>query len=53
MCAHALRDGKFGVGAGVAGSALRPLRPITARTRAISEENLHERLALAGPRDED
>src|ERR1035438_1849071 len=36
----------------MAGRALRPLRVVTARTREISEENLHERLALTGPRDE-
>ena len=31
---------------------LRPLREMTATTRQISERNLNERLALAGPRDE-
>lgn len=36
----------------VAGRVLAPLRMITARTQAISEANLHERLALAGPDDE-
>lgn len=36
----------------VAGRVLSPLRTITARTRRISEESLHERLALSGPRDE-
>ncbi|HEY2479753.1 MAG TPA: HAMP domain-containing sensor histidine kinase [Solirubrobacterales bacterium] len=36
----------------VAGRVLRPLRTMTATTRQISERNLHERLALAGPRDE-
>jgi signal transduction histidine kinase len=36
----------------VAGRVLAPLRVITARTREISEENLHERLALTGPEDE-
>jgi two-component system sensor histidine kinase VanS len=36
----------------VAGRVLRPLRAMTASTRQISERNLHERLALAGPRDE-
>jgi signal transduction histidine kinase len=35
-----------------AGRALRPLRVITAATRRISDRNLNERLALAGPRDE-
>jgi signal transduction histidine kinase len=36
----------------VAGRVLRPLRSMTAATRRISERNLHQRLALAGPRDE-
>ena len=36
----------------VAGRVLAPLRVITTRTHAISEANLHERLALAGPQDE-
>ncbi len=36
----------------VAGRVLSPLRTITARTRRLSEQSLHERLALAGPRDE-
>jgi signal transduction histidine kinase len=36
----------------VAGRVLRPLRVMTATTRQISERNLHERLALAGPNDE-
>ena len=36
----------------VAGRVLRPLRVMTATTRQISEHNLHERLALAGPDDE-
>jgi two-component system sensor histidine kinase VanS len=36
----------------VAGRVLRPLRTMTATTRRISERNLHERLALSGPRDE-
>ena len=36
----------------MAGRVLRPLRTITATTRQISEENLHQRLALAGPADE-
>ena len=35
-----------------AGRSLRPLRAITAATRRISDRNLHERLALPGPRDE-
>jgi signal transduction histidine kinase len=35
-----------------AGRSLRPLRLITATARRISEDNLHERLALAGPNDE-
>jgi signal transduction histidine kinase len=36
----------------VAGRVLLPLRTITATTRQISDVNLHQRLALAGPRDE-
>ncbi len=36
----------------VAGRVLRPLRAMTATTRQISERNLHQRLALPGPRDE-
>jgi signal transduction histidine kinase len=40
------------LGSLVAGRVLRPLRTMTAATRRISEENLHQRLALAGPRDE-
>jgi signal transduction histidine kinase len=36
----------------VAGRALRPLRTMTATTRRISHDNLHERLALEGPDDE-
>ena len=36
----------------VAGRALRPLRTLTAATRRISHDRLHERIALDGPRDE-
>jgi signal transduction histidine kinase len=36
----------------VAGRVLRPLRSMTAATREISEASLHQRLAMAGPRDE-
>jgi signal transduction histidine kinase len=36
----------------VAGRALRPLRAITSATQQISEEDLHRRLAMPGPRDE-
>jgi signal transduction histidine kinase len=36
----------------VAGRALRPVSQMTAAAQRISEENLHERLAVAGPRDE-
>jgi signal transduction histidine kinase len=35
-----------------AGRVLRPLRIMTSTTRQISERNLHDRLALAGPDDE-
>ncbi|MGH2947839.1 MAG: HAMP domain-containing sensor histidine kinase [Solirubrobacteraceae bacterium] len=41
-----------GLGWVMAGRVLRPLRTMTATTRRISEHNLHERLALEGPRDE-
>ncbi|MBF9129406.1 HAMP domain-containing histidine kinase [Plantactinospora sp. S1510] len=40
------------LGKAVAGRVLRPLRTITAATRRISAENLHERLAAPGPADE-
>jgi signal transduction histidine kinase len=36
----------------VAGRVLAPLRTITSTTQQISAGNLHERLAIAGPRDE-
>jgi signal transduction histidine kinase len=36
----------------VAGRALRPLQTMTAATRRISADNLHERLAVPGPADE-
>jgi signal transduction histidine kinase len=36
----------------LAGRVLRPLRTITEATRSISENDLHQRLALPGPRDE-
>jgi signal transduction histidine kinase len=36
----------------VAGRVLRPLRTITATTRQVSQANLHQRLAIAGPDDE-
>jgi signal transduction histidine kinase len=36
----------------VAGRLLRPLRTLTATTQRISEDRLHERVALTGPRDE-
>lgn len=36
----------------MAGRALRPVRTMVGRTRRISERNLHERLAVAGPDDE-
>jgi len=36
----------------VAGRALQPIRTMTAKARRISDRNLHERLALFGPRDE-
>jgi signal transduction histidine kinase len=36
----------------VAGRVLRPLRTMTASARRITENNLHERLAVPGPADE-
>jgi signal transduction histidine kinase len=36
----------------VAARVLRPLRTMTAATRRISADNLHERLAVSGPTDE-
>ncbi|GIF53394.1 signal transduction histidine kinase [Asanoa ferruginea] len=36
----------------VAGRLLRPLRTFTATTRRISQDRLHERIALTGPHDE-
>jgi signal transduction histidine kinase len=36
----------------IAGRVLRPLRAMTAATRRISADSLHERLAMPGPRDE-
>jgi signal transduction histidine kinase len=36
----------------VAGRALRPLQRITAAARRVSQDNLDERIALQGPRDE-
>ena len=40
------------IGWAVAGQALRPLRDITATARRVADRNLHERIALAGPKDE-
>jgi signal transduction histidine kinase len=42
----------IGLGWLVAGRILRPLRTMTKSTRQIFEDNLHERLAMQGPRDE-
>jgi len=42
----------IGLGWVMAGRALRPLRTMTASARQISEDNLHERLAVGGPADE-
>jgi signal transduction histidine kinase len=42
----------FPLGWLASGRMLKPLREITARTRTITAGNLHERLALAGGRDE-
>jgi signal transduction histidine kinase len=40
------------LGRTVAGRVLRPLRTITATTRRITADNLHERLAVTAPQDE-
>ena len=42
----------LGLGWLVAGPILRPLRTITAATRAIGVTDLHQRLALSGPDDD-
>jgi signal transduction histidine kinase len=42
----------IGLGWLVAGRVLRPLRTMATTAREISEHNLHERLAIQGPRDE-
>jgi signal transduction histidine kinase len=42
----------IGLGWLMAGRALRPVRIMSSRARGITERNLHERLALAGPNDE-
>jgi signal transduction histidine kinase len=40
------------IGWWTAGRVLRPLQSITATARGMSTRNMHERIALAGPRDE-
>jgi len=42
----------LGLGWVIAGRVLQPLRTITTATQRISEQNLHERLAIGGPPDE-
>jgi len=41
------------LGWGLSGRILRPLRTMRSTTQHISEENLHERLALAGPKGDE
>lgn|GEM_PF-1993897 len=41
------------LGWGLSGRILRPLRMMRSTTQHISEENLHERLALAGPKGDE
>lgn len=41
-----------GFGWAISGRVLAPLHRMTATARKLSEENLHERIALAGPDDE-
>jgi signal transduction histidine kinase len=42
----------LGLGWVIAGRVLRPVRQMTATAKQLSESNLHERIALEGPRDE-
>ena len=42
----------LGLGWLIAGRVLKPVHEVTAAARRMSEQNLHERLALAGPDDE-
>ena len=42
----------FALGWRVAGRMLRPLRTMNTAIKRISDRNVHERLALHGPRDE-
>lgn len=42
----------IGLGWGIAGRVLRPLRSMKTATQRITERSLHERLALPGPDDE-
>jgi signal transduction histidine kinase len=42
----------LGVGWVIAGRVLRPVRTMTTRLQQISGRNVHERLAVPGPRDE-
>jgi signal transduction histidine kinase len=42
----------LGLGWLMAGRILRPLRTITTTTQHLSEDDLHQRLAMPGPRDE-
>ncbi|HEX7277498.1 MAG TPA: ATP-binding protein, partial [Acidimicrobiales bacterium] len=44
--------GSVGLGWVVAGRALAPLSRVTGAARRLSQDNLHERLALGGPQDE-
>jgi signal transduction histidine kinase len=42
----------MGLGWFVAGRVLHPLKQMTATARRLSEQNLHERIAMEGPHDE-
>ena len=42
----------LGLGWVLAGRLLRPINEMTATARRLSETNLHERIALSGPKDE-
>ena len=48
----AMTVASIGLGWLVAGRMLRPLQQITGAARQLSQDNLHQRLALEGPQDE-
>jgi signal transduction histidine kinase len=48
----AMALGSVALGWYMAGRVLRPVKNMTATAKRLSEQNLHERVALPGPRDE-